>query len=115
PSAVVMALILSGLAVHSFTFRGFPPRKGGPRRRFFESDRDTPHTLVYYESPHRLAATLRDALSVFGDRPCALANDLTQRFESVERGELSKIVDLASQSDPRGEYTVVIAGAGQSA
>lgn len=114
PSALIMALVLSGLAVHSFTFRGFPPRKGGPRRRFFEVDRDAAHTLVYYESPHRLVATLRDALVVFGDRPCALANDLTKRFEAVQRGTLAQIVDLAAGSEPRGEYTVVIAGAGQA-
>jgi 16S rRNA (cytidine1402-2'-O)-methyltransferase len=112
PSAVIMALVLSGLPVHSFTFRGFPPRKSGPRRRFFEVDRDAPHTLIYYESPYRLVATLRDALAVFGNRACALANDLTKRFEAVHRGTLAEIVELAAASEPRGEYTVVIAGAG---
>jgi 16S rRNA (cytidine1402-2'-O)-methyltransferase len=113
PSAVIMALVLSGLPVHSFTFRGFPPRKGGPRRRFFEVDRDAPHTLIYYESPYRLEAMLRDALAVFGDRRCALANDLTKRFELVQRATLAQIVDLVAGSEPRGEYTVVVAGAGQ--
>jgi 16S rRNA (cytidine1402-2'-O)-methyltransferase len=112
PSAVIMALVLSGLPVHSFTFRGFPPRKSGPRRRFFEVDRDAPHTLIYYESPYRLVATLRDALAVFGNRACALANDLTKRFEVVHRGTLAEIVELAAASEPRGEYTVVIASAG---
>ena len=111
PSAVVIALVLSGLPVHSFTFRGFPPRKSGPRRRFFEVDCDSPHTLVFYESPHRLVATLRDALAVFGDRVSAVANDLTKRFEAVDRGTLSEIVSRLSETEPRGEYTVVIAGA----
>src|SRR6266545_635841 len=67
-SAVVMALVLSGLPVHSFTFRGFPPRKPGPRRRFLEVDRQAPHTLIFYESPYRIAAFLKDALEIYGDR-----------------------------------------------
>jgi 16S rRNA (cytidine1402-2'-O)-methyltransferase len=113
PSAAIMALVLSGLPVHSFTFRGFPPRKSGPRRRFFEVDRDSPHTLIYYESPYRLVATLKDALAVLGDRPGAVANDLTKRFEAVYRGTLSEVLDALGGAEPRGEYTIVIAGAGQ--
>ena len=62
PTALVMALVLSGLPVHSFTFRGFPPRKGGPRKRWLEIDKDSPHTLIFYESPYRLIAFLQDAL-----------------------------------------------------
>ncbi|RIK18902.1 MAG: 16S rRNA (cytidine(1402)-2'-O)-methyltransferase, partial [Anaerolineae bacterium] len=76
PSALVMALVLSGLPSHSFTFRGFPPRKSGKRRTFLEVDRDSPHTLVFYESPHRLRDFLADALAVYGDRPAAVANEL---------------------------------------
>src|SRR5712692_5343083 len=64
PAAFVMALILSGLPVHSFTFRGFPPHKPGPRRSFLQVDRDSPHTLIFYESPYRLKAFLADALEV---------------------------------------------------
>ncbi len=67
PTAFAMALVLSGLPVHSFTFRGFPPRKAGPRRRFLAIDQDAPHTLVYYESPYRLQAFLHDALEVFSE------------------------------------------------
>jgi 16S rRNA (cytidine1402-2'-O)-methyltransferase len=77
PTGAIMALVLSGLAVHSFTFRGFPPRKSGQRQRFLAVDQNSPHTLVFYESPYRLAAFLQDALAVYGDRPAALANDLT--------------------------------------
>src|SRR5579884_826065 len=77
PTAFVMALVLSGLPVHSFTFRGFPPRKPGARRRFLEIDRHAPHTLIFYESPYRLESFLHDALEVFGDRSAVLANDLT--------------------------------------
>ena len=65
PTALVPALILSGLAVHSFTFRGFSPRKPGARRRFLEVDAASPHTLIFYESPYRLAAFLEDALAVY--------------------------------------------------
>lgn len=111
PSAVVMALVLSGLAVHSFTFRGFPPRKGGPRRRFLQVDQDSPHTLIFYESPYRLKALLSDALEVYGDRKAALAGELTKLHERVERGTLSELLARVEKTEPRGEYTVVIAGA----
>ena len=111
-SAVVMALVLSGLPVHSFTYRGFPPHKSGPRRRFLEVDRESPHTLVFYESLYRLEAFLGDALAVYGDRPAALAHELTKLHESVVRGRLSELIETLCQAKPRGEYVVVIAGAG---
>jgi 16S rRNA (cytidine1402-2'-O)-methyltransferase len=110
PTAVVTALVLSALPVHSFTFRGFPPRKPGPRKRFFAVDLDSPHTLIFYESPHRLKAFLADALAVYGDRPAAVANDLTKMFEAVFRGRLSECITHFETEDPRGEYTVVIGG-----
>jgi len=110
PTALISALILSGLPVHSFTFRGFPPRKPGPRCRFFAEDQDSPHTLIFYESPYRLAAFLKDALAVFGDRPAAVANDLTKMFESVDRGTLSTLISRFEEITPRGEYCVVISG-----
>jgi 16S rRNA (cytidine1402-2'-O)-methyltransferase len=102
---------LSGLPVHSFTFRGFPPHKPGPRRRFLEVDRDSPHTLVFYESPYRLAAFLRDALEVYGDRDAVLARELTKIHETVQRGKLSALLAHVEAIAPRGEYVVVIAGA----
>lgn len=111
PSALVMGLVLSGLPSHSFTFRGFPPRKPGPRRRFLEVDKDSPHTLVFYESPYRLKAFLADAIGVFGDRQAALANELTKMYEEIQRGTLSELLTLFDGEEPRGEYTVVIAGA----
>jgi 16S rRNA (cytidine1402-2'-O)-methyltransferase len=115
PSAATMALVLSGLPSHAFTFRGFPPRKAGKRRRFLEVDRDAPHTLVFYESPHRLKAFLADAMAVYGDRPAALANELTKLFENVRRGRLSDLLAALESEEPRGEYVVVIAGAGETA
>jgi 16S rRNA (cytidine1402-2'-O)-methyltransferase len=114
PTALVMALVLSGLPVHSFTFRGFPPRKSGPRRKFIEIDKASPHTLIFYESPYRLAAFLQDALAVLGDREAALANDLTKMFEEVQRGTIASLLELVSQSKLKGEFIVVIAGAGSA-
>ena len=112
PTALIMALILSGLPVHSFTFRGFPPRKSGPRRRFCEVDLNSPHTLIFYESPHRLQAFLDDALAVYGDRPAAIANDLTKKFETIYRGSLAELVERFKTEAIRGEYVVVIGGKG---
>ena len=111
PTALVMALVLSGLPVHSFTFRGFPPRKSGPRRKFIEIDKASPHTLIFYESPYRLAAFLQDALAVLSDREAALANDLTKLFEEVQRGTIASLLESVSQSKLKGEFIVVIAGA----
>ncbi len=110
PAALVMALVLSGLPAHSFTFRGFPPRKSGKRQRFFGVDADSPHTLIYYESPYRLKPFLQDALAVFGDRPAAVANELTKLYESVERSALSELLASFEDENPRGEYVVVIEG-----
>jgi 16S rRNA (cytidine1402-2'-O)-methyltransferase len=113
PTGMIMAVVLSGLPVHSFTFRGFPPRKSGARRRFLALDQQSPHTLIFYESPYRLAAFLADALVVYGDRPAAIANDLTKRYEQMQRGTLSTLLAAAEQQEARGEYIVVIGGATQ--
>lgn len=109
-AAVIMALVLSGLPAHSFTFRGFPPRKSGARRRWLAVDSNSPHTLIFYESPYRLKAFLVDAQAVYGDRPAAIANDLTKLYEAVWRGSLSELIARLELEEPRGEYTVVIAG-----
>jgi 16S rRNA (cytidine1402-2'-O)-methyltransferase len=100
------------LATHSFTFRGFPPRKSGKRRRFLEVDRASPHTLVFYESCYRIAALVEDALAVYGDRKAAAANDLTKKFEKVRRGTLSQLQAELASADVRGEWVLVVAGAG---
>jgi len=110
PTALIMALVLSGLPVHAFTFRGFPPRKTAARQRFLGVDAASPHTLIFYESPYRLAAFLQDARVVLGDRKAAVANDLTKKFEQVDRGLLSELVMLYTDQKLRGEFTVVIAG-----
>jgi len=111
PTGLIMAVVLSGLPVHSFTFRGFPPRKAVARCKFLAIDKDSPHTLIFYESPYRLQAFLQDALSVYGDRKAALCNDLTKMFEQVQRGTLSALLSTLEETKVRGEYIVVIAGA----
>lgn len=111
-TAFVPALVLSGLAVHGFTFRGFPPRRSSARQTFMRLDADSPHTLIFYESPYRLLAFLDDALAVFGDREAAVANDLTKLYEQVERGSLTELRVRLEGAKLRGEYTIVIAGAG---
>lgn len=108
PTALITALTLSGLPVHSFTFRGFSPRKSGQRQHFFEIDKDSPHTLIFYESPHRLLAFLKDALAVYGDRSIAICNDLTKKFELIDRGRISDMIRKYSAEEPRGEYCIVI-------
>jgi len=112
PTALVVALVLSGLPTHSFTFRGFAPRKPGQRQRFLAVDKDSPHTLIFYESPHRLRAFLTDAIEVFGDRRAALAKELTKMFEQVRRGTLSELL-AGLEEKPKGEYVIVIEGTAQ--
>ncbi len=113
PAAFVSAIILSGLPVHSFTFRGFPPHKAGGRRKFLQADQESPYTLIYYESTYRIKEFLRDALAIFGDRQAALANDLTKLFEQVQRGSLTEIISMNESVESKGEYCIVIAGKGQ--
>lgn len=112
PAAFVMAIVLSGLPLHAFTFRGFPPRKPGKRRRFLAVDVASPHTLVFYESPYRVLALCRDAQEVYGDRKAALCNDLTKKFETVLRGTLSELATKLEAEGAKGEYVLVIAGLG---
>lgn len=111
PSAVDMAVVLSGLPVHSFLFRGFPPQKPGARKRFLEQDREVPHTLVYYESVHRIDRFLADALQAFGDRPSCLCREMTKLHQEIERGTLAGLASQAGKKKRLGEYVVVIAGA----
>jgi len=113
PTALIPALVLSGLPVHSFTFRGFSPRKPGARRRFMKVDELSPHTLVFYESPYRLQAFLDDALLVYGDRRVCVANDLTKMFETLYRGRLSELIERFKTEPIRGEYVVAIEGRSQ--
>ena len=110
-SAVNVALLMSGLPTSSFTFRGFPPRGPGALRNWFAEDRDRPHTIICYESPYRVAATLEAALDALGDREAAVCLELTKLHERVARGYLSDLVREVRANAAKGEATIVIAGA----
>jgi 16S rRNA (cytidine1402-2'-O)-methyltransferase len=110
-SAVLTALTASGLPVAQFLFLGFPPRASGKRRAFFAQHQREPATLVFYEAPHRLIATLTDLLEALGDRRVCLARNLTKPHERYQRGTVSRILkELSEEESVRGEATVVVAG-----
>jgi len=111
PSAVTTALALSGLPCERFCFEGFAPRKDGERRRFFAALAEEPRTAVFFESPHRIAATLSLAAEVLGEeRRAAVCRELTKTYEEVRRGSLRELADWAADG-VRGEITVVLSGA----
>jgi 16S rRNA (cytidine1402-2'-O)-methyltransferase len=111
PSAVLMALAVSGLPVDRFCFEGFLSRKGGERARALEALADERRTMVFFEAPHRIEASLRAMAAAFGpERPAAVCRELTKTYEEVRRGGLSELADWAAEG-VRGEITVVVAGA----
>lgn len=110
PSAVLTALSASGFDGQAFSFVGFLPRKPGERRRALESLRSRNETLVFFESPERIASFLRQAAEVFGDRPAVVARELTKKFEEFSRGSLRSLAEQWSAREARGEFTIVIAG-----
>ncbi|MFC4494267.1 16S rRNA (cytidine(1402)-2'-O)-methyltransferase [Streptomyces ovatisporus] len=113
PSAVLTALALSGLPVDRFCFEGFLPRKGGERQARLREAAGERRTLVYFESPHRLEATLTAMAEVFGTgRRAAVCRELTKTYEEVRRGPLGELADWAA-AGVRGEITVVVEGAAQ--
>jgi 16S rRNA (cytidine1402-2'-O)-methyltransferase len=108
PSAVLAALVSSGLPTDSFVFAGFPPAKAAARRAWFEALEDERRTIVFFEAPHRIRETLEAALDALGDREASLGRELTKLHEEVIRGPLSAV--LGRLGEPRGEFTVVVAG-----
>ena len=111
PSAVLTALAVSGLPVDRFCFEGFLPRKAGERHRVLLELADERRTMVFFEAPHRLAASLGDLASAFGaDRCAAVCRELTKTYEEVRRGGLAELATWAAEG-VRGEITVVVAGA----
>jgi len=108
PSAILAALVVSGLPLRPFTFVGFLPRKGGPRRRWIETLRTLPGSIVLFESPHRVGRTLADLFEALGPRRAVLTRELTKKFEEARRGRLGEI----DAKGVRGEVTLVVEGAG---
>ncbi|GAA5166537.1 16S rRNA (cytidine(1402)-2'-O)-methyltransferase [Ornithinimicrobium tianjinense] len=110
PSAVLMALAVSGLPVDRFCFEGFLPRKAGDRARSLSALAAEPRTMVFFEAPHRLAATLTAMADALGaDRPAAVCRELTKTYEEVRRGGLGELAGWAAEG-VKGEITVVVAG-----
>ncbi|SFK84737.1 16S rRNA (cytidine(1402)-2'-O)-methyltransferase [Geodermatophilus ruber] len=111
PSAVTTALAVSGLPVDRFCFEGFLPRKAGERRARLSALADERRTMVFFESPHRLADALADAAAAFGDdRAAAVCRELTKTHEEVRRGPLAELAGWAA-GGVRGEITLVVGGA----
>ncbi|WP_184539825.1 16S rRNA (cytidine(1402)-2'-O)-methyltransferase [Micromonospora polyrhachis] len=112
PSAVTTALALSGLPCDRFCFEGFLPRSGGARRARLRELATEPRTLVLFEAPHRVASALADLAATFGDdRPAAVCRELTKTYEEVLRRPLGALAEWAASGAPRGEITLVVAGA----
>lgn len=115
PSAVLVALALSGLPTDRFCFEGFLPRKGGERRRRLAELASEQRTMVFFEAPHRLEEFLADARAAFGDdRRASVSRELTKTYEETRRGGLADLAEWAAEG-VRGEITVVVAGAAPSA
>ena len=108
PSAVTTALAVSGLPADSFLFLGFLPRRGRERRQKLEEVVSSPHTIVLFEAPHRVRATLQDIHSIFGDRSMAVCRELTKLHEEVFRGTAAEA--LLHFETPRGEFVLLLAG-----
>lgn len=108
PSALLAGLSVSGLPAHEFTFRGFLPRTPGARKKEIRKLAEHEGTLIFYESPHRIRATLADALEALGDRPAVLCRELTKLHEQILRGSLSEL--LGADFPERGEFVLLISG-----
>ena len=110
PSAPLAALAASGLPTDSFLYLGYLPRKASERREYIGQISHLPYTLIFLEAPHRLLAALADLDSCLGDRPVAVARELTKLYEEIWRGSLSQAQAHFTHVEPRGEFTLVIAG-----
>ncbi len=114
PSAVQTALVASGLPSSSYTFKGFPPRKEGRRKNFFEEEKRSTHTLIFFESKHRIIKTMESAFEVLGDRRAVVCIELTKKFETIVRAPLSGMPKVLEETDLRGEITALIEGSGDA-
>lgn len=113
--AAITALTLSGLSTGRFAFEGFLSTNKTDRREHLESLRYDRHTLIFYEAPHKLRATLDDLFTAFGDRRISLCRELTKLNEEVSRTTLSAAIEYYNENSPRGEYVLILEGASDSA
>jgi 16S rRNA (cytidine1402-2'-O)-methyltransferase len=110
PSAPIAALVASGLPTGEFLYLGYLPRKAGDRRQLITSLAPSPYTLIFLEAPHRLLDSLQDLADGLGDRPSAVARELTKVYEEIYRGPLQAAIAHFTQNPPRGEFTLVVQG-----
>jgi 16S rRNA (cytidine1402-2'-O)-methyltransferase len=111
PSAILAALVVSGLPTHAFVFEGFLPRRPGERKRRLEALAPDQRTLVIFEAPHRLDATVADMLAVLGDRQVALCREMTKMHEEIRRSSLSELAQSLRRRPVKGELVLVVQGA----
>jgi 16S rRNA (cytidine1402-2'-O)-methyltransferase len=110
PSAPIAALAASGLPTDAFLYLGYLPRKSSERRALAGQTANLSHTLIFLETPHRLLDALTDLESALGDRQIAVARELTKVHEEIWRGTISIAREYFTQNEPRGEFTLVVAG-----
>lgn len=113
PSAMLSALVIAGLPTEKFVFYGFWPREKRKQQALLKDLRRQRATLIFYEAPHRILKTLHMLLEILGDREAAAARELTKRYEEVVRGRLSELIKHFTETAPRGEFTLVVAGAAE--
>ena len=113
PSAGITGLIASGLAPQPHIFYGFLPRKEGQQKAFFQEKRNYPETQIFYESPHRVRATLQNMLAVYGDRPVVLVRELTKIYEEYTRGTIAELVAYLEENPLKGECLLIVEGASE--
>lgn len=111
PSAALAALVASGLPTSSFCFEGFLPAAAGARRRKLQGLKGERRTIIFYEAPHRLLESLSDMVEILGERQIAVARELTKKYEEIWRGTLPQALEHFRLHSPRGEFTLVVAGA----
>ena len=109
-SAVITAASVSGLPLHNFTFEGFLSPKSGKRKRQLSALIEEARTLIFFESPHRLCRFLEDAREVMGERNIVVTRELTKKFEEIFRGTVTEALEKFQDTEPRGEFTILIAG-----
>ena len=112
PTALVPALILSGLPVHRFVFEGYLPKKSGGRLRRLEELRQEERTMIFYETPHRVAKIIGEMHDVLGDRQASFSRELTKQHEETVRGPLSELRARLEEKPPKGEFVIVVTGTG---
>lgn len=114
PSAALLALVISGLSTDKFAFEGFLPSKSTDRKKALEGLKTEERTIIFYESPHRLADSLKDMAAILGNRRASLSRELTKKFEETIRGTMDELLSVANERQLKGEMVIVVQGAEKS-